>query len=85
MLSDLALQIGDGGIGLVENLLSLQNVKLGSDAVLDAEGGELDGILLRLHGLVGDLKLQVELQEGEVVAGNVADESQDDRLPRILG
>ena len=84
-LRDLSLQVRDLSIGRIENLLSLQNIQLGGNAVLDAKIGELDGIFLRLDGLARDLELQIELQKREIVARHVADQRQYDRLPRILG
>ena len=35
------LEIGDGGVGRIENLLGLKDVEFGGDAVVDAEFREL--------------------------------------------
>src|SRR5467141_1188870 len=73
-LRDLPLQVRNLGVCGIENLLSLQNVKLGGHAVLDPKIGELHRVFLRLNRLARDLKLQIKLQEREIVAGHVAHE-----------
>ena len=73
-LRDLPLQVGDLSVRRIEDLLSLQNIKLGGHAVLDAKIGELHRVFLRLDRLAGDLELKVKLQEREIVARHVAHE-----------
>ena len=84
-LRDLSLQVGDLRVCGIEDLLGLEYVEFRCHAVLDAEFRELNGIFLGLYGLVGDLELQIELQEREIVAGDVAHQRQDHGLPCILG
>src|SRR6266851_3442520 len=74
LLRDLPLQVRNLGVCGIENLLSLQDVKLGGHAMLDAKIGELHRVFLRLNRLARDLKLQIKLQEREIVAGHVAHE-----------
>src|SRR6516225_462 len=76
----LALEIGDGGVGRIENLLGLKDVELGGDAVLDAEFRELYGVFLGGDGVVGDLEFEDELEESKVVAGDVAHEREHNGL-----
>ena len=84
LLRDSPLQVRDLSVRRIENLLSLQNVKLCGHAMIDANLGELHRVFLRRDGLARDLELRVKLQEREIVTGHVAQERQYDRLPRIL-
>src|SRR6266446_10849887 len=52
--------------------------------MIDAKLGELHRVFLRLDGPARNLKLQVKLQEREIVTRHVAHKRQYDRLPRIL-
>src|SRR5206468_1117379 len=84
LLADFALQIWDAGIRRVQDLLRLQYIKLGGDAVLKAEFRQIDRIRLCGDCFVRDLQLQVQLEKGEIVVRNIADQCQDNRLSRIV-
>src|SRR5258708_27124467 len=84
LLADLSFEVRDLRIGGVEHLLSLKHIQLRGDAVVHSERRELDGILLGLHGVAGDLELQIKLQEHEVVTRHVADKREHDRALRIF-
>src|SRR5258708_16691540 len=82
---DLPLQVRDLRIRGIEDWLRLQNVELGGNPVVQAKIGQLHRSFLRRHSVACDLQLQVKLQQREIITGNVADQRQNDRLPRILG
>ena len=82
LLADLPFQVRNGGIGGIEHLLCLEHIQFCGHTVVKAQTGELDRIYLRLDRIPRDLELQIELQQREVVGGDVADQGQYDRLPR---
>src|SRR5580704_16201448 len=84
LLANLSLEVRDLSICGVEHLLSLQHIQLCGDAVIHSERSEFDGILLGLHGVAGDLELEIEVQKREIIAGHVADEREHDGALRIL-
>ena len=53
--------------------------------MLEPELGEFDRIGLSLDRLTGDRELQIKLQQREIVARDIADESQNDDLARVFG
>ena len=71
-LADLSLEIRDLRIGGIEHLPGLKHVQPGRHTVLEAHFGQLDRVLLSLDGLFGDLELQVEVAQQEIVAGDIA-------------
>ncbi len=84
-LADLPLQIRDLRIRRIEHLPGLEHVERRAHAVLEAQFGELDRILLGLHRVFCDLKLQVEVAKQKVIARHIAHQRQDYGLLCVLG
>ena len=72
LLRDLPLEIRDLRVCGVQSLLRLEHIELRRHAVLNAQRGELNRILLGRDRLVRDLQLQIKFQQREVVARNIA-------------
>ncbi len=85
LLTDLPLQVWHRRVGGIQHLLGLQHIQLGGNTMVKPQPRQLDGIFLGLHRVAGDLQFEIELQQGEVVAGHIADQGEDDGIPRILG
>src|SRR5215471_14943669 len=83
-LADFALQIWDVSVRSVQDLLRLQDIKLRGDAVLKAELRQLDRIRLCCDCFVRYQQLLVQLQKGEIVVRDIADQGQDNRLSPVV-
>jgi hypothetical protein len=78
-LANQSLEIRDLGICAIEDLLGLKQIHCVRDAVLDAQCGQRDRIVLCRHCRLGNVKLKFQLQKREIVTRQVANE-----LPRPI-
>lgn len=82
--SELPFQLWNLRVGSIEHLPGLQDVECGSNAMIEPVLHKPHGIFLSLDGVAGDLQLQVEVKQREVIAGHITHKREDGGLAGVL-